>query len=230
MKLEKKSQISDTYDEMYAMKRETGPYGLPYNKSCYFPLYKYVKRALVKNGSGKLLEVGCGSGGFAHYLFETTAMDYQGFDFSGVAIDYAKMRTGRSDVFYIGDATHKESYLRDYDTIVCTEVLEHVEQDLDIISMWKPDTYCICSVPNFDSEYHVRHFKNENDVISRYGDIIQIDSLKIIKKPVIEDISLSNRLKMIRWNRYRPKGLIELLGLGDFNTVGGWFIFTGFKK
>ncbi|WP_275098471.1 class I SAM-dependent methyltransferase [Sedimenticola hydrogenitrophicus] len=230
MNPEKKVQNSNTYDEMYASNQESGAYGLPYYKSCYFPLYKHVKRILDKNRDNRILEVGCGSGGFAHYLFDTTNMIYRGFDFSGVAVDYARMRTGRSDVFHIGDATHKKSYLCDYDTIICTEVLEHVEQDLDIMSMWKSGTFCICSVPNFDSPYHVRHFKNENEVISRYGDIIQIDSLKIIKKPVIEDISLSNRLKMIRWNRYRPKRLIELLGLGDFDTVGGWYIFTGYKK
>ena len=54
-----------------------------------------------------------------------------------------------------------------YDAIVCLEVLEHIEHDLDVIANWKSGPECICSVPNFDYPTHVRWFRHEADIVSR---------------------------------------------------------------
>jgi ubiquinone/menaquinone biosynthesis C-methylase UbiE len=227
---DKKPQTSQVYDEMYTLHGEKRAYGLPYKHSCYFPLYKKVRRHVIQNKAHKVLEVGCGAGGFAHYLTDTTSIDYLGFDFSSVAINNAIERTGDSEIFYIGDATNIECYPKKYDALVCTEVLEHVDQDLEIIQLWDKGTLCVCSVPNFDSPYHVRHFKDESEVFKRYSGLLNFKSISAIKKPVLEDISLNNVMKNLRWNRYRPERIMELLGLGNFEKVGGWFLFTGIKK
>jgi hypothetical protein len=39
------------------------------------------------------------------------------------------------------------SYAADYDTIVCTEMLEHVEGDLGVIRLWRDTTWCVCKAP-----------------------------------------------------------------------------------
>lgn len=228
--MNKKPQISDTYDEMYTSQGDEGAYTLPYMHSCYYPLYKEVRKTLIKHKSQDILEVGCGSGGLSHYLFDTTNIKYHGFDFSPVAVEKAKLRTKKTSDFCIGDATDSNSYKHSYDTIVCTEVLEHVEADLEIIQNWKAGTFCICSVPNFDSPYHVRHFNSKIEVLNRYSELLDIQNITALKKPILEDISFSNRLKHIRWNRYKPTRMIELFGFGKFEKVGGWFLFSGYKK
>ncbi len=224
---EKAKQIPETYDAMYDTGGFGGAYALPYRHTWFYPMYKAVLRRLRANSVENIIEVGCGSGAFAHMLLENTNVAYQGFDFSESGVRQAVTRTGRSDAFYVADATRPESYRSDYDCVVCTEVLEHIERDLDVISLWRPGTYCICSVPNFDATTHVRHFRNETEVRNRYGSLISIEHIERVRKPAIPDISLSSRLRNIRWNRYRPDRLIGLLGLGTFQSMGGWFVFAG---
>lgn len=226
----KKPQTSTTYDDMFASGSSDHPYHLPYWESWYFPMYKEVLRQVKKSKSNKILEVGCGTGGFAHLLSDRYPIPYRGLDFSPVAIEHAVSRTNKKHAFLVADALDPELYKDTENTIVCTEVLEHIPQDLKLVELWPGGTYCICSVPNYDSQYHERFFKDETEVISRYGHLIKIDRIKKVKKPILENISTSNLLRHLRWNRYRPKRLLSLLGFGDFDEVGGWFVFSGKRR
>ncbi|MCF6353719.1 MAG: class I SAM-dependent methyltransferase [Candidatus Polarisedimenticolaceae bacterium] len=227
---ERFSQESATYNAMFETGGDSGIFDLPYKRSPYYPLYQEVFRTIKRLGADNVLEVGCGTGGLAHFLLEKTLLQYHGFDFSEVAVNKAIQRTGRKDLFNVGDATFASSYPDSYEAIICTEVLEHVPEDRKIIEHWAKGTKIICSVPNFDSRYHVRVFKTDAEVCERYGDLIDIDSVSQIKKPVVNDLSWRNRLRQLRWNRYRPKRIVELLGLGDFDKVGGWFVVRGTRK
>jgi len=223
-------QTSETYDAMYREGGYEGVFALPTKHSHYYPLQKAMLRIVKRSGTHRLLEVGCGAGAFAELVLETGTIVYSGFDFSSVAVENAAKRTGRPDLFKVGDATRPESYDSDYDCIACAEVLEHVEADLEIVRLWKSGTFCVCSVPNFDSRYHVRHFRAADEVRARYGDLIEIEGIRKIKKYVLPDISWSNRLKHMIWHRWKPKRLWRYLGLGRFDDVGGWFLFHGRRR
>jgi 2-polyprenyl-3-methyl-5-hydroxy-6-metoxy-1,4-benzoquinol methylase len=223
------AQVPATYDAVYRSGGHDGVYELPYYRSRYYPLFRGVLAELRRRETGRVLEVGCGVGTFASMLFEKTTVDYAGFDFSPVAVDTAIKRTGRKEAFYVGDATSEASYMRPYSTIVCTEVLEHIEADRRAVEIWQPGTDCICSVPNFDSSTHVRYFTSEDDVRRRYGDLIDIRSVRRIKLPALTDLSWRSYLQAIRWNRYRPKRLLDIVGLSRFDE-GGWFLFAGTRR
>lgn len=227
--MERPLQEPATYDDMYRSGGHQGVYELPYRRSRYYPLFRDVLAELRRAGATSVLEVGCGVGTFASMLFDRTDIAYTGFDFSPVAVEKAVARTGRPDAFTVADATKPESYARPYSTIVCTEVLEHIEADLTAVSTWQPGTHCICSVPNFDSSTHVRYFRAESEVRERYGDLIEIRSIKRIKLPALADLSWSNYLREIRWNRYRPRRLLNILGFSSFDE-GGWFLFSGSRR
>jgi len=229
--MENLPQSSETYNRIFARGGYQGAYELPYWHSSYYPLFKAVLAGVLRHGVKTVLEVGCGTGGFAQLLMDKTSLNYRGFDFSEVAVESAKARTGRPEAFSVANATIRSSYEGcDYDCVVCTEVLEHIEQDLDTIAHWKPGIFCECSVPNFDSETHVRYFKSEAEVVNRYKALIDIERVIRIKKPVLTDISFANTLREIRWNRNQPQKLLEILGFGSFDSVGGWFVFSGPRK
>jgi len=225
----KKLQESHVYDEWYLGDKEMY-LDLPYYHSCYYPLFKEILKQIKRQGIHLVLEVGCGNGALAELLLEKANIKYRGFDFSPVAIEKAITRTGHSELFYIADATLPESYDLFYDGIICTEVLEHIEQDLEVIQNWQTGITCICSVPNFDSDYHTRYFRTKQEVVDRYGELIDIDEIIMIKKPVLSNISWKNYLRELRWNRYRPRRLLEIIGLGSFDKVGGWFLFSGRRR
>ena len=231
--MDKKPQIAATYDAMF---EDGGPgsgvFDLPYRRSPYFPLFRAVLRLLPKQASTRVLEVGCGTGTFAHYLFDARpGTSYIGFDFSPVAVERARRRIGRSEPFFVGDATQADVYRSlQYDTIVCTEVLEHLESDQDVIGQWAPGTRCICSVPNYDADTHVRFFKDEAEVRARYEGLIEIGGITRLNKPFLNDRNWRHWLQALRWNRYRVDRLRWLFGFSDFDRNGGWFVFHGTRR
>ena len=228
--ISKIKQAAAYYDDMFTAGGDGGVYDLPYRYSSYYPLFRAVLRQVRRAETRSVLEVGCGTGGFAHLLSDKTDIAYAGFDFSAVAVTKARSRTGRDDWFFLGDALSPRSYTHPYDTIVCTEVLEHISDDLGVIEQWRRGAICICSVPNFDAESHERFFKDEEQVRKRYGRHIEITRVARIKKPILPDISWINYVRAIRWYRYRPKMLLAALGIGSFTALGGWFLFTGRRR
>ena len=224
---ERREHRSDEYDRLFATGGHEGVYAVSYRHSGYFPLFRKVLRELKRRRARCVLEVGCGTGAFAHYLLDKSDLRYAGFDFSQMAVDMAVRRTGRSDLFRVGDARSTSSYTEPHDALVCTEVLEHIESDRDVVSQWKAGVTCVCSVPNFDADTHVRYFRAEDEVRSRYGDLLDIDTIVRIRKPELSDISMGSYLQALRWNRYRPRRIAAILGLSSFDSGGGWFLFSG---
>lgn len=230
--MEKKRQVASTYDEMFSQGGFGGVFDLPYRRSPYFPLFRSVRQLVASRNPAIVLEVGCGTGSMAQYLFDTgTAAGYTGFDFSPIAVDKARHRTGRRECFFVGDATLSATYQNlEYDTVICTEVLEHIEDDLTAVSHWKTGTYCVCSVPNYDADTHVRHFRSEQEVVDRYGGLIDIDKVVRRRKPFLDDLTAANWIRAVKWNRYRPDRLRWLFGLSNFDRDGGWFILSGVRS
>jgi SAM-dependent methyltransferase len=202
-------------------------YDLPVRQSPYYPLFKKIVDEINRLQLRRVLEVGCGSGALAELVMSQTGAAYRGFDFSATAVAKAAGRTGRPDLFSVGDATDPASYAVDYDAILCTEVLEHIDRDKPAIRLWRPGARCLCSVPNFDYEGHVRFFRTEAEVRDRYQDVIAIDRLERVAKPVRAGVGFGDYLRQLRWSRDRPRRLMGLLGIGTFDAIGGWFLFGG---
>jgi hypothetical protein len=78
-----------------------------------------------------------------------------------------------------------EDYLQfgEPDALICTEVLEHIEEDLSLLSSYPSGKFLILSVPNFDSFAHVRYFLNQRDVIERYGHVFIEQDIEVVQFP-----------------------------------------------
>jgi 2-polyprenyl-3-methyl-5-hydroxy-6-metoxy-1,4-benzoquinol methylase len=229
--MNKKPQVSETYNKLFQEGGSGGVFDMHYRRSGYYPLFRAIEVAVRSIGAKQVLEVGCGTGQMAHLLMDRNSVNYQGFDFSELAIEKARRRTGRTSSFAVADATVSETYSqRQYDAIICTEVLEHLENDLAAIAHWRSGTNVVCSVPNYDADTHVRFFKNESEVTQRYGELIEIQSIRRLRKPFLNDLHWRNWLRAVRWNRYRPDRLKWLFGFTDFDRDGGWFVFVGRKR
>ena len=132
---------------------------------------------------------------------------------------------------YVADATDLASYKHDYDGIVCCEVLEHINEDLQTIRLWKPGTFCVCSVPNFDYPTHARFFRGEREIIERYCKLLRLSGKteRLAKSPAAV-LTWSMYFRHLRWARNNPKRFAALLGINQFNWHGGWFIFTATRR
>lgn len=215
------------YEEMY---EDDTAYDLPYTQSHYYPMFAATLDEMKRLGGNNVLEVGCGSGSFAQMVFDRTSAAYHGFDFSKTGVEKAIARNGKSDVFSVSNALEADSYARDFDTIVCTEVLEHIERDLDVVAQWPAGVNCVCSVPNFDFATHVRHFLHEDEVRARYGELIDIEKIVRAPRSLIRGRGVAEYLRQLRWNRNNPKRFMALLGYKTFDNLAGWFVFSGKRR
>jgi 2-polyprenyl-3-methyl-5-hydroxy-6-metoxy-1,4-benzoquinol methylase len=222
---------AEQYDRWYAGSADGSglydAYERPYHDSHYYPLYKSVLEEVVRFGGRRVLEVGCGSGSFAQLLFDRSTLDYQGYDFSEVAIRKARARTGRPGRFSVAKAGDESTSSYEHDTIVCLEVLEHIENDLEVVKSWKPGVACVCSVPNFDSPDHVRYFRHEDEIARRYGNLIQLASIRRVPRALVRGRGWREYLRQLRWSRDNPKRMLAMLGYKTFDNLAGWFLFSG---
>jgi SAM-dependent methyltransferase len=166
----------DYYDRIFTC---VDDYRAHYRDSRYFVLWTQVISLLRRLPSPKILEIGCGPGQFAHYLYDEGFRDYHGFDFSPEAVRRAREVVPQS--FEVGDAADEAPYQRDYTVAIILEVLEHVRDDLAILGHLRPRTCVLFSLPTFDDEAHVRFFRAPQEIVGRYQacvdfrTIVQID-------------------------------------------------------
>ena len=163
----KKEQKADWYENYYSQTKYTQHYA----SNPYYFMYAIIADRIVHKVSS-VLEVGCGCGRFGAVLYQLGFTEYVGFDFSQRQIDAAK-KICPEQTYYCADAYNTDLYETvKYEAVVCTEFLEHVEKDLDIIRRVPKDILFIGSVPSFDFDSHVRFFKTPGEVESRYAPLL----------------------------------------------------------
>jgi SAM-dependent methyltransferase len=156
----------DWYDARY---QRQDAYQLPYYRSHYYFMWTVIADRLRRDRIRRVLEIGCGPAQLACLLLEQGVEHYSGLDFSSTAVSLAQ-KNAPTGQFIVGDARSTELYEKsDYEIIICTEVLEHIQEDLSVVSLFPPGTRCVFSVPNFRDPSHVRVFSSLAEVEARYG-------------------------------------------------------------
>ena len=175
----------DWYDRAYT---DAQTYHDHYARSSYYPLWTVIVDRIRRDKLRRILEIGCGPGQLAAFLLEQGVESYVGLDFSPTGISLARQSVAGGH-FLIDDARTSQVYTQfDYDAIICTEVLEHIRDDLLVVSRFLPGKRCLCTVPNFPYESHVRHFRDEAEVASRYGRFFRDMDVMTLRSQTAEDI------------------------------------------
>jgi trans-aconitate methyltransferase/Flp pilus assembly protein TadD len=184
---------SSYYDTVFA---ESPKYAVDGTDSEYAPVWARVLAGLREQGAQRILDLGCGPGQFAQYLAAAWPdITYTGLDFSAVAVAKARQRCPQFLFEQRELPVADFANLPPFDTVVCTEVLEHVENDREILAALPAGTAISASVPNFDAFGHVRLFRDEAEVRARYG--VLFDELAI----EAFQLSASNILWIMRGRR-----------------------------
>jgi 2-polyprenyl-3-methyl-5-hydroxy-6-metoxy-1,4-benzoquinol methylase len=190
---------ADWYDRKFS---STSKYRSAYNDAPYYFLWTVIADRLRRDNLTRVLEIGCGSGQLAALLFDQAIETYTGLDFSPTAVEYAR-EAAPGGRFVVGDARSSTLYREvEHDVLICTEVLEHIEEDLAVLSNFRSGVRCMFSVPNYTSESHVRFFPDASAVVARYGRFF--DALDITAFPTAG--SKKNRLFLADGHRNALRG------------------------
>lgn len=150
-----------------------------YTQSRYYPTWLLILDRLAGKEKGKILDIGCGPGQFSKMLVDNNFEEYLGIDFSKLRISQAK-KTCPEYTFLCKDIYEKGVLENiEYETVIMTEFLEHVTEDVLVIKMLKEGARIFGTVPNYGGRAHVRKYESPEVVIKRYGKYF--DQLKVRK-------------------------------------------------
>jgi SAM-dependent methyltransferase len=157
-----------------------------YTASPYYGVWAVILDKIRRLEKGSILEVGCGTGQLAWAIYDSDLItEYLGFDFSEVAINYARRHCPEFK-FVVANALDTNLYETfDHTIVISTEFLEHIERDLDVIKSIRCGVTFIGSVPSFPWRSHVRHFSSTEEVFSRYAE--HFSSFEVIPIRVYEN-------------------------------------------
>jgi len=166
------------YDTLFRSGGHEGQYHVHYTESMYFPVWRRSVEIISALEDPNVMEIGCGPGQFAHLLFDSGIRSYKGIDFSAEAIEMARKNvTGWTERFSVADAFDAGLFCGDFTVVVLLEVLEHIENDLDLLRSIPAGKSVLFSVPSYSSSSHVRRFKSSRNVEKRYKTVIDIIEL-----------------------------------------------------
>lgn len=166
----------NVYDEAYKSGGADQSYHKHYTQSFYYPAWKNaLSYMLLLNRNIKILEIGCGAGQFANLLFDNGFVNYMGFDYAEEGVKLSRQNNPEhQDDFFVADAFTTPEVASRQGLIICFEVLEHIDNDIELLNRIQKGTKMLLSVPNFDDPYHVRFFSSEKEVYDRYSETVQI--------------------------------------------------------
>lgn len=166
------------YDEVLV---ESGsPAMEPLESSPWLQVYTEVARMIDPNE--EVVDLGCGTGRFLELLYRNGHYArVTGVDFSRAALTEAEAyarshrETGAPHPEWLHQPLEewRPDPLRSGNTVFsCIEVLEHLEDDKAVVARVPPGHRLIFSVPNFDSESHLRVFRHVSEVWKRYDRLL----------------------------------------------------------
>lgn len=170
------------YDEV--MVEEGSPAMLPLEDSPWLALYEAL--AAMISPHEEVVDLGCGTGRFIELLRRGGHYGpITGIDWSASALQEA--------FEYGGDHACEPSFrredLREWEpdpdragntVYVCSEVLEHLPDDLGLVRRIPPGHRFLFSVPNFHSQSHVRVFTRVGDLWERYAGLLTFRSWRMV--------------------------------------------------
>lgn len=163
----------------WAMTEPAAPAMLPLESSPWLSVYSEVAAWVDPNE--EVVDLGCGTGRFIELLYrQGHYARVTGVDWSSAALteaaSYARTRdAGPPDPVWQRSSLEewRPDPLRAGNTVyTCMEVLEHLEDDRALVARVPPGHRLLLTVPNFDSESHLRVFRSVSEVWRRYDRLV----------------------------------------------------------
>lgn len=178
------TNTAEWYD--VAMTEANAPAMLPLEESPWLRMYEALASMIQPNE--EVVDLGCGTGRFIELLRRKGHYaPISGVDWSEAALEEAFEYAGANRGTHVPNFRcedlrqwHPDPERFGNTVYVCSEVLEHLEDDLDLVGRIPPGHRFLFTVPNFHSEAHVRVFEHVGDLWSRYASLVTFVSWRMV--------------------------------------------------
>tara|TARA_R110002074_G_scaffold139049_4_gene284528 strand:+ start:529 stop:1134 length:606 start_codon:yes stop_codon:yes gene_type:complete len=170
---------SEWYDEVYRNGGSEEIYFKHYSETPWINVWTEVFNRVKLYAGTKILDIGCGPGQFSNFITDIdTEIKYIGLDFSKTAIDAAIIRSPNHE-FRVANVLEYDIGSIEYDIVITMEFLEHIVQDIYVLNKIRSGTMILATLPNMDSEGHVRFLSKNKDtakseILNRYSECCDI--------------------------------------------------------
>ena len=174
-----KTFTADWYDA--AMTEPDAPAMLPLEESPWLQVYERLVAMIEPHE--EVVDLGCGTGRFIELLRRSNHYA------KTIGVDWSSSALEEASGYVSGNGLHDPSWrledLADWQAdaeragntvFVCSEVLEHLPEDIDLVRRIPPGHRFLFTVPNFESESHLRIFPDVGDVWRRYSSLLTFRS------------------------------------------------------
>lgn len=174
------SFTAEWYDQ--AMTGPDEPAMLPLEDSPWLDVYEALAREIT-DPYDEVVDLGCGTGRFLELLRRRGHMGKM------TGVDWSAAALAEAEHYVRGFVQLQNTDLDDWEAdperasntvFVCSEVLEHLQEDIDLVRRIPPGSPFLFSVPNFHSESHLRVFTQVGDLWRRYAELLQFCSWRMI--------------------------------------------------
>lgn len=168
--------MTEVYDATWydtAMTEPDAPAMLPLEESPWLAMYEELAGWIAPHE--EVVDLGCGTGRFLELLRR------EGHYAKATGVDWSMAALEEAFAYYEGAASFRREDLREWapdleragNTVyICSEVLEHLDAELDLVRRIPPGHRFLFSVPNFDSLAHERVFPSLGYVWDRYSHLL----------------------------------------------------------
>jgi hypothetical protein len=165
-------QTKQWYDEKISSEEDVLIYYTGIYKQRNDFIFNMIKKEVNLTGKN-ILDLAAGSPYLAELFCKEPIGRYCMNDFCDIVRKVAVKRI--SSPMFSTDSFDLENikHIIDYDIVICVS-LEHIENDIQLISGIEKGTKVLLCSPDFDASGHIRFFKNVNEFKKRYENLIEI--------------------------------------------------------
>ena len=183
-----KEQNATFYDEIFFHSKN---YAKCPEDCSHYPIWKATLDQVKRVEPKYIVDLGCGPGHFEELLVKDGELKIEkliGYDFSQVALNQCSKKIKNPNYrFQLADLTKYDiindltqlNYNLKETLFVSYEFLEHIHDDLLILSRLPQNAPISFSVPSYDALGHVRHFLSKEEVYQRYSSLLNISEITV---------------------------------------------------
>jgi trans-aconitate methyltransferase len=164
-----------------ALTEPGSPAMLPLEESPWLPIYETLAAMLEPHE--EVVDLGCGTGRFVELLRRN------GHTARVTGVDWSEMALEEAFQYIKGEPNLRREDLGEWQpdadragntVYVCSEVLEHLDEDIDFVRRIPPGHRFLFTVPNFESHSHVRTFRDVGSLWRRYDGLLWFRSWRLV--------------------------------------------------